>query len=57
MADEKKVITNEEVETEEKEISVENLDEVAGGGAFSNIPRVPTKKIDDKILELIYKLK
>ena len=38
MADEKKVITNEALETEEKEISVENLDEVAGGGAFSNIP-------------------
>ena len=48
MADEKKVITNEVEETEEKEISVENLDEVAGGGALSNIPRVPTKKIDDK---------
>ena len=40
-------------ETEEKEISVENLDEVAGGGAFSNIPRVPTKKIDDKLRENI----
>ena len=53
MADEKKVITNEVDETEAKEISVENLDEVAGGGAFSNIPRVPTKKIDDKLRENI----
>ena len=52
MADEKKVITNEVEETEEKEISVENLDEVAGG-AFGNIPRVPTKNIDDKLRENI----
>ena len=52
MADEKKVITNEGEETEEKEISVENLDEVAGG-AFGNIPRVPTKNIDDKLRENI----
>lgn len=53
MADEKKVITNDVEETEAKEVSVENLDEVAGGGAFSNIPRVPTKKIDDKLRENI----
>ena len=53
MSDEKKIITNEVEETEKKEISVENLDEVAGGGAFSNIPRVPTKKIDDKLRENI----
>ena len=53
MADEKKVITNEEVETDEKEISIDDLDEVAGGGAFSNIPRVPTKNIDDKVKENI----
>lgn len=52
MADEKKVITNEVEETEEKEISVENLDEVSGG-AFGNIPRVPTKKIDDNLRENI----
>jgi hypothetical protein len=34
-------------------LTIENLDEVAGGGAFSNIPRVPTKNIDDKLRENI----
>jgi hypothetical protein len=53
VADEKKGITKQAEEMEEKEISMEDLDEVAGGGAFSNIPRVPTKKIDDKLRENI----
>ena len=51
MADEKKVITNEVVE--EKEISIEDLGEVAGGGAFSDIPRVPNRKPDDKLKDKI----
>ena len=50
--DKKKVITNEVEEVENKEVSIENLEEVAGG-AFGNIPRVPTKKIDDKLRENI----
>ena len=53
MSDDKKVILNDVEETENKEISIDDLDEVAGGGAFSNIPRVPTKNIDDKVKEKI----
>ena len=46
-----KKVTNEE--TEHKEISVENLDKVVGGGAFDSIPRVPTKPIDDSVKDKI----
>ncbi|MBR4880133.1 MAG: hypothetical protein IKU13_09950 [Clostridia bacterium] len=51
--DKKKVNPNEVKETEEKEISLEKLDKVVGGGAFSNIPRVPTQTIDETVKEKI----
>ena len=53
MADEKKVLANEAEEIEEKEIPIDDLDEVAGGGAFSDIPRVPNRKPDDKLKDKI----
>lgn len=53
MADEKKGITKQAEEIEEKEISMEDLDEVAGGGAFNDIPRVPNRKPDDKLKDKI----
>lgn len=39
-------------EEEVKEISLDELTEVSGG-AFGNIPRVPTKQIDDNLKEKI----
>ena len=46
MADSKNLL-NEELK--DKEISLENLDEISGGGAFSNIPRVPFSEIDETL--------
>ena len=44
---------NKNIPTEEvKEISLDELNEVSGG-AFGNIPRVPTKQIDDNLKEKI----
>ena len=50
MSDNKNVL-NEELEN--KEVSLEDLDEVSGGAAFANIPRVPTKEIDDNVRDKI----
>ena len=44
---------NKNIPAEEvKEISLDELSEVSGG-AFGNIPRVPTKQIDDSLKEKI----
>ena len=50
MSDNKNVL-NEELEN--KEVSLEDLDEVSGGAAFANIPRVPTNEIDDNVRDKI----
>lgn len=51
MSETKKKLITEEVET--KEVSLDDLDEVSGGAAFDNIPRVPTKEIDDNVRDKI----
>ena len=53
MENKKKVDVTANGETEGKEISLEKLDEVVGGGAFDSIPRVPTKPIDDSVKDKI----
>ena len=41
---------NKNIPAEEvKEISLDELSEVSGGAAFANIPRVPTKEIDETL--------
>ena len=40
-------------ELKNKEVSLDDLDEVSGGAAFANIPRVPTKEIDDSVRDKI----
>ena len=50
MSETKKPITE---ELENKEVSLDDLDEVSGGAAFANIPRVPTKEIDDNVRDKI----
>ena len=50
MADPGPAITE---ELENKEVSLDDLDEVSGGAAFGNIPRVPTKEIDDNVRDKI----
>lgn len=55
MSDDKKKVIVEETakKNEKKEIPEEQLGEVTGGGAFSNVPRVPEKPIDDKLRDNI----
>ena len=50
MSETKKPITE---ELKNKEVSLDDLDEVSGGAAFGNIPRVPTKEIDDNVRDKI----
>ncbi len=48
--DKKKVIVEKPTKkNENKEIPEECLNEVTGGGAFSDVPRVPEKPIDDDL--------
>ncbi len=43
-------MTDKKQEDEEvREVDLEDLEQVTGGGAFSNIPRVPEKPIDDQL--------
>lgn len=52
--DKKKTIVEENAKKNaKKEIPEELLGEVTGGGAFSNVPRVPEKPIDDKLRDNI----
>ena len=45
---------NKNIPAEEvKEIPLEELSEVTGGATFANIPRVPTRKIDETLKEKI----
>lgn len=55
MSDDKKKALAEKTakNNEKKEISVEQLSEVTGGGAFSDVPRVPEKPIDDELRDKI----
>lgn len=39
----------EEAEKTGEKLSLEDLESVSAGSAFSNIPRVPTKPIDDNL--------
>lgn len=36
-----------------QEIELDDLEQVTGGGAFDNVPRVPQKQIDDALREKI----
>ncbi len=43
-------MTDKKQEDEEvREVDLEDLEQVTGGGAFSNIPRIPEKPIDDQL--------
>ena len=38
-----------EKEKNTQELDLEELEQVTGGGAFDNVPRVPEHKIDDSL--------
>ena len=38
-----------EKEKNTQELDLEDLEQVTGGGAFDNVPRVPERNIDDKL--------
>ncbi len=44
---------NEKSLKNEKKLSTEELESISAGGAFSDIPRVPTKPIDDNLKDKV----
>lgn len=40
-------------ENEIQELELDDLEQVTGGGAFDNVPRVPQNPIDDSLREKI----
>lgn len=45
--------SKEDENKEVQEIELDDLEQVAGGGAFDNVPRVPQNPIDDSLREKI----
>ena len=47
-------MTDKKQEDEEvREVALDDLEQVTGGGVFTNIPRVPEKPIDDHLREKV----
>ncbi len=40
---------NEKEKKNTQEVDLEDLEQVTGGGAFDNVPRVPEHKVDDSL--------